>query len=158
MIFCIVICFPVSAKFTGVINLLDVEAPRSYRLKFEGQGGPAGFGKGESKVVLEPTATGCLLTYTVEAQVGGKVAQLGQRLIDGAASKMADDFFKRFDAHMVTHHGEAISSAAGEAEGADAETAPPASGKDTPSNGASLKWLARLAVLGLVVWYVISQQ
>ena len=109
-------------------------------------------------MVLEPTATGCLLTYTVEAQVGGKVAQLGQRLIDGAASKMADDFFKRFDAHMVTHHGEAISSAAGEAEGADAETAPPASGKDTPSNGASLKWLARLAVLGLVVWYVISQQ
>ncbi|MFP5475149.1 MAG: CoxG family protein [Gammaproteobacteria bacterium] len=96
---------PVSAKFAGKVTLSDIQPPESYRLSFEGQGGVAGFGKGASSVSLAPTDTGCTLSYTVQAQVGGKIAQLGQRLIDGAAKSMADDFFKRFDAEMQRVHG-----------------------------------------------------
>ncbi|WP_295378307.1 CoxG family protein [uncultured Pseudacidovorax sp.] len=103
---------PVSAKFAGKVTLSDIQPPESYRLSFEGQGGVAGFGKGASSVSLAPTDTGCTLSYTVQAQVGGKIAQLGQRLIDGAAKSMADDFFKRFDAEMQRLHG--VPPAAGE--------------------------------------------
>lgn len=88
---------PVSAKFSGKVNLQNVQPPESYTLNFEGQGGAAGFGKGSADVKLTPNAQGCELTYKANAQVGGKIAQLGQRLIDGAAAKVAEDFFKRFD-------------------------------------------------------------
>lgn len=96
---------PVSAKFAGKITLSDIVPPASYTISFEGQGGAAGFGKGSSKVTLTPNDTGCELGYTVNAQVGGKVAQLGQRLIDGAAKSLAEDFFKRFDAEMQRRYG-----------------------------------------------------
>ena len=76
---------PVSAKFSGKVTLSDIQAPNSYALNFEAQGGVAGFGKGESQVSLHPHAEGCELKYTVHSTVGGKLAQLGQRLIDGAA-------------------------------------------------------------------------
>ena len=98
---------PVSAKFKGHIVLSDIVPPASYRISFEGQGGPAGFGKGSAQVQLTPTAAGCELAYTVNASVGGKVAQLGQRLIDGAAKSLAEDFFKRFDDEMQRRHGSA---------------------------------------------------
>ncbi len=98
---------PVSAKFKGQITLTDIQAPPSYRILFEGQGGPAGFGKGQAQVQLTPTATGCDLAYTVQASVGGKVAQLGQRLIDGAAKSLAEDFFRRFDEEMQRRYGAA---------------------------------------------------
>jgi carbon monoxide dehydrogenase subunit G len=88
---------PVSAKFTGKIALTDIEPPHGYTLNFEAQGGVAGHGKGTSHVKLIETDHGVTLTYTVESQIGGKLAQLGQRLIDGAAKSMADDFFKRFE-------------------------------------------------------------
>lgn len=94
---------PVSAKFGGKINLGDIVPPHSYTITFEGQGGAAGFGKGDAKVNLTPLANGalgCELCYLVHASVGGKIAQLGQRLIDGAAKSMAEDFFKRFDLEM----------------------------------------------------------
>lgn len=95
---------PVSAKFTGKVALADVVPPTSYTITFEGQGGAAGFGKGKSSVLLTPTAHGSKLEYTVHAQVGGKIAQLGQRLVDGAAKAMADDFFGRFDREMQRRH------------------------------------------------------
>ena len=95
---------PVSARFNGKITLADMRPPASYTLTFDGQGGAAGFGKGTAKVVLMPNDTGCELGYTVHAQVGGKVAQLGQRLVDGAAKSMAEDFFKRFDDEMQRRH------------------------------------------------------
>jgi uncharacterized protein len=91
---------PVAAKFNGKITLGDIVPPQSYSIQFEGQGGAAGFGKGSSAVKLLPSAGGCELQYTVNANVGGKIAQLGQRLIDGVAKNMAEDFFKRFDALM----------------------------------------------------------
>lgn len=101
---------PVSAKFTGKITLSDINPPASYRLSFEGQGGPAGFGKGSAAVTLTPNTDGCELSYTVNATVGGKVAQLGQRLIDGAAKSMAEDFFKRFDDEMQRQHPESYAA------------------------------------------------
>ncbi len=122
---------PVSAKFNGKVLLSDISAPHGYKLTFEGQGGVAGFAKGSSSVTLKPIGTeaaaapagdavvheadpaappgaaaaGCELDYTVQAQVGGKIAQLGQRLIDGAAKSTADDFFKRFEAEMQNRYG-----------------------------------------------------
>ena len=101
---------PVAAKFNGKVTLSDIQPPQSYHLAFDGQGGVAGFGKGSSAVTLTPLTEGCELAYTVQAQVGGKIAQLGQRLIDGAAKSMADDFFKRFDAEMQRRHGPAPAS------------------------------------------------
>jgi len=101
---------PVSAKFSGKIMLTDIMPPESYKLSFEGQGGPAGFGKGSAAVKLTPNADGCDLSYTANASVGGKIAQLGQRLIDGAAKSMAEDFFKRFDNEMQRQHPEAYAA------------------------------------------------
>jgi uncharacterized protein len=95
---------PVSAKFTGNIEMSDVNAPHSYQLNFDGQGGVAGFGKGSSQVKLMPNEHGTMLDYTVNAQVGGKIAQLGQRLIDGVAKSMADDFFARFDTVLAQRY------------------------------------------------------
>lgn len=88
---------PVSARFSGRMAMSDVDAPNAYTLRFEGQGGAAGFAKGEARVSLAASGTDeTALTYVAKAQVGGKLAQIGSRLIDGAAAKMADDFFARF--------------------------------------------------------------
>ncbi len=96
---------PVSAKFNGRVTLSDVQPPKSYTIAFEGQGGVAGFGKGQAKVDLTAVdECHCDLQYEVQAQVGGKIAQLGQRLIDGAAKSMAEDFFARFEALMQQRH------------------------------------------------------
>ncbi|HUH92937.1 MAG TPA: carbon monoxide dehydrogenase subunit G [Casimicrobiaceae bacterium] len=86
---------PVSAKFNGKIALSDVVPPSSYRMSFEGQGGAAGFARGEAKVALVAEDGGTRIDYSATAQVGGKLAQVGSRLIDAAASKVADDFFGR---------------------------------------------------------------
>lgn len=88
---------PVKARFNGKLRLADVNPPTSYTLSFEGSGGAAGFGKGSARVALTPEGAGTKLTYTANAQVGGKLAQVGSRLIDGVAKKMADDFFQRFN-------------------------------------------------------------
>ena len=87
---------PISAKFSGRVKLSDIDPPHGYTLSGEGKGGPAGFAKGAAKVRLAPAPEGTLLTYTVEAQVGGKIAQLGARLIDATAKSMADQFFTKF--------------------------------------------------------------
>jgi uncharacterized protein len=94
---------PVSARFTGKVALADVAPPTGYTLKFEGQGGAAGFANGEAKVSLAPTNENqTQLSYKAKAQVGGKLAQIGSRLVDGVAAKMADDFFARFAARFAT--------------------------------------------------------
>ena len=102
---------PVAAKFAGKVSLKDIVAPSAYSLQFEGQGGVAGFGKGTAQVELVPQDTGCELRYTVSAQVGGKIAQLGQRLIDGAAKSLSEDFFKRFEQRLLEMHPDASSAA-----------------------------------------------
>ena len=92
---------PIAARFTGKVQLLDLDPPNSYRIEGEGQGGVAGFAKGGAVVRLADDGDGTLLTYEVKAQVGGKIAQLGARLIDATAKQMADAFFTRFAAEVV---------------------------------------------------------
>jgi hypothetical protein len=87
---------PVSARFSGRIVMSDVVAPTAYTLGFEGQGGAAGFARGEARVTLSENNPGTRIDYQAKAQVGGKLAQIGSRLVDGAAAKVADDFFGRF--------------------------------------------------------------
>lgn len=89
---------PVKARFKGKVTLSDLDPPNGYKISGQGDGGVAGFAKGGATVKLEPKEGGTLLSYTVEAHIGGKLAQLGQRLINGAAKKMADEFFKKFAA------------------------------------------------------------
>jgi uncharacterized protein len=87
---------PVKATFRGTVRLTDVVYPESYRIEGEGKGGVAGFAKGAADVRLEEVPEGTVLHYKVEAQVGGKIAQLGSRIIGGYARNMADGFFDRF--------------------------------------------------------------
>ncbi|MEO7243943.1 MAG: carbon monoxide dehydrogenase subunit G [Rubrivivax sp.] len=88
---------PVKAKFKGKLRLEDLNPPNSYTMHFDGQGGAAGHGKGSAQVRLEPAgAAETTLHYTATASVGGKMAQIGSRLVDMAAQKMAKDFFERF--------------------------------------------------------------
>lgn len=87
---------PISAKFSGKVQLSDIDPPNGYRISGEGQGGVAGFAKGGANVSLAEDGADTILSYTVNAQVGGKLAQLGGRLIDATAKQMADAFFDRF--------------------------------------------------------------
>jgi uncharacterized protein len=89
---------PVKARFKGRVELTDLDPPNGYRISGQGDGGVAGFAKGGATVKLTPNGDGTVLSYDVEAQIGGKLAQLGQRLVNGAAKKMADQFFERFAA------------------------------------------------------------
>ena len=96
---------PVKAKFRGKLALSDVVPPERYTLHFEGQGGPAGFSKGSARVELAEEGGQTRLTYSVTAQVGGRIAQVGQRLIDAAAGKLADDFFAAFASRLAEQAG-----------------------------------------------------
>jgi hypothetical protein len=87
---------PVKAKFTFDVSLSDIDPPNGYTITAEGQGGAAGFAKGGATVSLREDGNETILAYSAKANVGGKLAQLGSRLIDGAAQKMADEFFVKF--------------------------------------------------------------
>jgi carbon monoxide dehydrogenase subunit G len=112
---------PVSAKFKGKLTLSDIQPPSSYSIAFEGQGGPAGFAKGGASVRLSAEKNATRLSYDVTANVGGKLAQIGSRLVDGAAKKVADDFFRAFNEKLSAgrkpeethdeHHAEAAPQA-----------------------------------------------
>ena len=92
---------PVKAKFAGKLLLSDLNPPNSYSLSFEGSGGAAGFGKGGAQVSLKAEGSSTRLSYSAKASVGGKLAQVGSRLIDGVAKKMADDFFTAFNEKLA---------------------------------------------------------
>ncbi len=126
---------PVSAKFGGKVTLSDFDPPNSYRISGEGQGGAAGFAKGGAVVKLADDGSGTVLTYTADAQVGGKIAQVGARLIEGTAKKLADEFFGKF-AELVGGPAEPAPQSAGAA--ATPVTAPPsAPGPASPSSSAA---------------------
>ncbi|QYD68914.1 carbon monoxide dehydrogenase subunit G [Paraburkholderia edwinii] len=119
---------PVKARFKGRMLLTDIDAPHTYTIVFEGQGGAAGFGKGNAQVTLEPDGDDATtLSYTASAQVGGKLAQIGSRLVDGAARKIAGEFFKRFSAQLT---------GGGEGTATD-ETAAPAADSEAEQTGAT---------------------
>jgi uncharacterized protein len=97
---------PVSAKFKGRITLADMDPPNAYTMIFEGQGGVAGFAKGQATVQLVPEGEATRLKYTAKATIGGKLAQVGSRLIDGVAKAIAENFFREFNKQMTTNPGE----------------------------------------------------
>lgn len=151
---------PVSAKFKSTITLSDINPPESYTINFEGNGGPAGFGKGTAQVALTEQEGGCELAYTVNATVGGKVAQVGQRLIDGVAKSMAEKFFKNLDEKMQEMHpAEAAAEAAPGGSAADAPVVAAATSavQKQEKGGGLPKWtwivLAIIVILG-IIWAV----
>ena len=91
---------PVSARFKGNLQMTNVQPPNAYTINFDGQGGVAGFGKGSADVSLQPEGESTRLRYTANAQVGGKMAQIGSRLIDAAAAKITEDFFRSFEERL----------------------------------------------------------
>src|SRR3954469_5008951 len=130
---------PISARFTGTVHLTDIDPPNGYRISGEGQGGVAGFAKGGANVGLADDGSDTLLNYAVNAQVGGKLAQLGGRLIDASAKQMADQFFDRFSRQVQAQYQPptpaAAASAPVEATAASVGTAAPSAGAASPSAG-----------------------
>ena len=165
---------PVSAKFSGKVTLSDLDPPNGYRISGEGSGGAAGFAKGGATVRLaDDDVGGTILSYKVDAQIGGKLAQIGSRLIDGVARKMAEDFFGRFSAAVAAP----VAAAAGEAQAApaaaEAFVLPPTPGAApqpqafTPPPGASMPrtpglrlppwaWIVGLIIVIIVILAIFA--
>jgi carbon monoxide dehydrogenase subunit G len=163
---------PVKAKFKGKITLSDLDPPNGYTITGEGQGGAAGFAKGGAKVHLEDApGGGTLLKYEMHAQIGGKMAQIGSRLIDGAARKMGDEFFSTFAAAVET--GSAVANPPAPigsespvelAAGAEPAMAPAAIPTATASADADAKalppavWIGGLiVVVGAGLWWFLRR-
>ncbi len=126
---------PVSARFQGKVKLLDLDPPNGYRIEGEGTGGAAGFAKGGATVSLVEDGNDTVLTYQANASVGGKLAQIGSRLIDGTAKKMADDFFAKFTEIVSAKAGGGAAEAASpdvQAAQAPADPIPVATGAPPP--------------------------
>ena len=142
---------PVSARFKGNLKMTNIAPPNGYTINFDGQGGVAGFGKGSADVALtseSPTQT--RLKYNARAQVGGKMAQVGSRLIDAAAGKITDDFFKAFEAHLQATSDADAAAAAGAPLPPVAAPAPAAAGGDN-----KLWWLIGAVVVAAVIYFAI---
>lgn len=114
---------PVKAKFSGAVTLSDIDPPNGYTITGEGTGGAAGFAKGGAHVTLEEDGDGTLLKYTVNATVGGKLAQIGSRLIDSTSKKMANEFFGNFVEVVGNAEGAPAPAAAVAAPAGDADEA-----------------------------------
>ncbi len=124
---------PVSATFNGKVTLNDLNPPESYRIAGEGKGGAAGYAKGGAEVHLAEDGAGTLLRYSAKADVGGKLAQIGSRLIQGTAKKMADDFFGKFSA--IVGESYAAEAPAAPPPLPPSETAPAAAGMEAAATG-----------------------
>lgn len=156
---------PVSARFGGKITLSDLDPPNGYRIIGEGQGGAAGFAKGAAVVKLAPAeGGGTLLSYSVQASVGGKIAQIGSRLIDGSARKLADEFFGRF-AEIVHAQAAAVpSSAPAQSVGAapaaarptSSATKPPAPVPARPRGLPPAIWIGGLTIIVIVLLLIFG--
>ena len=142
---------PVKASFAGKVTLSDLDPPNGYKISGEGQGGVAGFARGGADVRLKPdeSGAGTILTYTANAAVGGKLAQIGSRLIEGAAKQTADQFFSKF--------AEIVSAAAAPAV-ATAETAAPVSAGAAPAKrGLSpVVWVSGLIAIIVVLLLIFG--
>ncbi|MCL4185428.1 MAG: carbon monoxide dehydrogenase subunit G [Burkholderiaceae bacterium] len=136
---------PVNARFKGKLKLQNIVPISSYTIAFDGQGGVAGFGKGTADVKLIPEGAATRLAYNARAQVGGKLAQVGSRLIEGAATKITDDFFKAFEARLAP--------APAEAAPLEAAAAPPPAAA-TAGTGRWIAWIIAAAVLIALIAYL----
>lgn len=140
---------PVSARFKGNLQMTNIQPPNGYTINFDGQGGVAGFGKGSADVALTPDGANTLLKYNARATVGGKMAQVGARLIDAAAGKITEDFFKAFEAQLRPAAAPAESTAAVAVAAAAPE---PAAG-----SGIKTVWWLIGAVVVLAAIYVLMK-
>jgi hypothetical protein len=158
---------PVRATFNGKVVLSDLDPPKRYTITGEGSGGVAGFAKGGAKVDLDEDGAETALRYAVQAQVGGKLAQIGSRLIDGVSRKMADDFFGRFAAEVTAAAEAAAEAGAGPeplpAPAVEAEAPSPAIRElppaPAPAGGrlSPLVWAAGLAALIAIILYLFTR-
>lgn len=146
---------PVRAKFAGKVTLSDIDAPNGYRISGEGQGGAAGFAKGGADVRLtDAEGGGTVLTYAANAEVGGKLASVGSRLVQGVAKKQADDFFGKFS-EIVGGGAEAVAEASQES----APSVPEPETAASPSTGGGLPtwvWAGGIIVVAVVLFLVFS--
>jgi len=138
---------PVAARFKGNLQMTNVNPPHSYTMVFDGQGGVAGFGKGSADVALAAEGTQTKLSYAAKAQVGGKLAQIGSRLVDAAAAKIAEDFFQAFEARLSPAAPSEAPAAAASAGAAPAASAMPAM--------RSIWWLVAAAALIAIGAYFV---
>lgn len=144
---------PIKARFNGRLELLDLQAPVSYALSFEGSGGAAGSAKGTAKVELTSEGEGTRLVYRTQAQVGGRLAQVGARLIDGVAKKMATEFFTRFTEAAMAGQPPSVLEQAPPVTAA-AKPAPGASGADGGGKpGGRIIWLLAGGLVAVAVAY-----
>ncbi len=145
---------PVSATFTGKVTISDIDPPNGYRISGEGSGGVAGFAKGGAEVKLADDGDDTVLTYVADAQVGGKLAQIGSRLIDSTAKKMAKEFFGKF--------AEEVADTAPESSEEDDAAAPTSTEPQTSSTAASAGgispaiWVGGLIAVVVVVLLVLA--
>lgn len=150
---------PMSAKFSGKVTLSEIDPPKGYKIAGEGQGGVAGFGKGSAVVSLEEDGSNAtILRYTADSQVGGKIAQLGSRLIDATAKKLADEFFGKFAAAMAERAGPQ-GATAGSADAAVQPNAP-APVATAAASGSGLSpaiWIPALVVVLAAVYWLASR-
>jgi carbon monoxide dehydrogenase subunit G len=157
---------PVRATFSGKVTLSDLDPPESYTISGEGSGGVAGFAKGGAKVNLAEDGGGTVLSYAVQAQVGGKLAQIGSRLIDGVARKMAGDFFRRFAELMAPEQpATAAIQAEPEALAPTAATVEPVIQQPPPTAPARTNvrlppalWITGLAAIVILMLYLFTGQ
>ncbi|HYM02457.1 MAG TPA: carbon monoxide dehydrogenase subunit G [Stellaceae bacterium] len=145
---------PVKARFGGKVTLSDLDPPNGYKITGEGNGGAAGFAKGGATVRLSDADGGTMLSYTVEAHVGGKLAQIGSRLIDGTARKMADEFFTKFS--EVVGGGAPQSAEAAAAETTPTAEAAPAGSASARRGLSPLVWVIGLAILVAILLYAFT--
>ena len=142
---------PVSARFNGRMTMSDIDAPNGYTLHFEGQGGAAGFARGEARVTLAPEGEQhTAMNYVAKAQVGGKLAQLGSRLVDGAAAKMTDEFFARFVEQIGAPPAPAAASASVPAPLPEGEAAGTLL---TPPGGSP--WIRYAAIIAIIIVVIV---
>ena len=142
---------PVSARFNGRMTMTDIDAPNGYTLHFEGQGGAAGFARGEARVTLAPEGEQhTAMSYVAKAQVGGKLAQLGSRLVDGAAAKMTDEFFARFVEQIGAPPASAAAGASVPAPLSEGEAAGTLL---TPPGGSP--WIRYAAIIAIIVVVIV---
>jgi len=139
---------PVAARFKGKVTLADLNPPHAYVIHFDAQGGGAGFGKGSARVTLQPNDQGVMLEYQAESKLGGKLAQVGQRLIDMAAKSIAEDFFKRFERALSARYP---------AANIDSDLSVPSENVQLQNRKRKTALIVGAALIGLALIYLVQR-
>ena len=140
---------PVKARFSGKVTMTNVQPLKGYTLNFEGSGGAAGFAKGSADVSLQEADGGTLLTYVANASVGGKLGQIGSRLIEGSAKKLSSEFFAAFAETVAPGHRDRAEPTSADAP--PSSDGPAASPKAGSEQGSSRMWLAIAAAVVVAI-------